>query len=638
MNQQLEDILGQIAKSIAYVKGVNLLYGKYGSQPKLKAVDDKNNILEVGVPTLVFDRRDMEGTPIHLYFKMQGDIIRMRYEFRVETQAQGAKPMLFSDVSPYLHIKSADGSETSEYLKNFVTSDRPQIISGEKDWKGIDEFLKVKESIEKGNAYISWTGKVQWVDVSTPEMQEAMKKPDFKPQPQTVEVKGTLPIEVTSNSASHTSMFDGVKNLLRWDYEILNERKVYFKDPLKDDAIYFLPQEYRIKALENNAPDMSTEIVTENGERKVLMRFRIGPFVHPNAKRDAYNIFLKRKGKKYCELRYGGYESARFQWGGEMTDGRLYGKEGFTSITSEGDIHSAPESSFFIVLKTPTDGLVKLFQEKIMQEGIVVGNVYFKVTDGVKNDLIELDPIPVKLDFHKLTGIEPDVRITSCKWPNYIAQITNMGQYPIEVGGAALSILRKEKNQVKDAKHELKTNTTFPTTLAKGQSMSVQLTSEQAESLKHRKFFGLGKVDENFWTDFICEPYHIRTTDETLKDTLVKTNESATYEHKQWELTVITNFHWYDYPDLTAVQVEIKTKYGLDETITMTEGGEKPKISMVSNLEADLNTQQAGNQTFEFRVRAITKNGPRNPEWGEWATESGDTLFIYSDDVKPKNT
>ena len=638
MNQQLEDILVQISKSIAYVKDVNLLYGSYGSQSKMKAVDDKNNILDVGVPTLVFDTRSMEGNPINLYFQVKDDKVRMHYEFRVDTLVQDAKPMLLSDVSINLDIESADGSKNSERLNVFLTANRPQVISGERDWKGIDEFLKVKEAIEKHRVTISWTGKVQWVDVSTPEMQEAIKKPDFKPQPVTAGVKGTLPVDVTFNSASYTSMFDGIKNLLRWDYEIINERKVYFKDPLKDDAIYFLPQEYRIKALENNAPDMSTEIVTEDGVRKVLTRFRIGPYVHPNAKRDAYKIFLKRKGKKYCELRYGGYEDAVFDWGGEMTDGRLYGKDGFTSITSEGDIHAAPESSFFIVLKTPADGLVKLFQEKIMQEGIVVGNVYFMVKDGVKDDLIKLDPIPVKLDFHKLTGIEPDVRITSCKWPNYIAQITNMGQYPIEVGGVALSILRKEKNKVEDAKHELKTNATFPTTLAKGQSMSVQLTSEQAESLKHRKFLGLGKVDENFWTDFICEPYHIRATDETLKDTLVKTNESAAYEHKQWELTVITNFHWYDYPDLTAVQVEIKTKYGLDETITLTEGGEKPKISMVGNLGADLNTQQAGNQTFEFRVRAITKNGPRNPEWGEWATESGDTLFIYSDDVKLQNT
>ena len=638
MNQQIEDILVQISKSIAYVKDVNLLYGRYGSQIKFKAVDDKNNVLDVGAPTLAFDTRSMEGNPIHLYFQVQGDKVKMRYEFRVKTRVQQAEPMLLSDVTLSLDIKGADESKSSEHLSGFLTSNRPQTVSGEKIWTGIDEFLRVKEAIEKGNVSISWTGKVQWVDISTPEMQEAMKKPDFKPQPQTAAVSGSLPVEVTPDSASHTSMFDGVKNLLRWDYEIIHERKVYFKDPLKEDAIYFLPQEYRIKALENNAPDMTTEIVTEDGERKVLMRFRIGPYVHPNAKRDAYNIFLKRKGKKYCELRYGGYEDAIFRWGGEMTDGRLYGNEGFTSVTSEGDIHSAPESSFFIVLKTPADGLVKLFQEKIMEAGIVIGGVSFKVKDGIKDNLIELDPIPVKLDFHKLTGINPEVRITSCKWPNYSAMITNHGQYPIEVGGAALSVLRREKNQVKEAKHELKTNATFPVTLAMGQSMSLELNTEQVESLKHRKFLGLGKVDEDYWTDFICEPYHIRVTDETLRETLVRTNESAAYEHKTWELTVITNFHWQDYPDLTAVQVEIKTKYGLDETVTLTDGGEKPKIPMVSNLEADLNTQKAGNQTFEYRIRAITKNGPRNPAWGEWGTESGDTLFIYSDDVTPQST
>lgn len=551
---------------------------------------------------------------------------------------ENAQPMLISDLEIVIHIKNEDGKETTETLKHNLLFARPQIASGERLWKEVDEFFAVKKAIEKGNVYITWKAKVQWVDISTSEMQENIKKPDYKFQPQIASVNGTIPIKIIPDSASYFSMFDNVKSLMCWDCEILNEKPVYFKDPFKDDAIYFLPQEYRIKALPNNAPDMSTEIVSENGERKVLMRFRLAPYIHPNAKRDAYKIFLKRKGKQYCEIRYGGYESATFKWDGEMANGKLYGKDGFTSISSEGDVEAAPESSFFIVMEAPADGLIKLLQEKIMGEGINIGKVFFTVFDGIKNEKKDLEnPVLVSLDLHKLAGLQPKVEITECKWPHYVAKITNTGLYPIEIGGAAFSVLRQEKNQVKEAKHELKSNAVWPVTLASGESTSIELAEDQVEEIKHRKFPLFWKINEDYWTEFLCEPYHIRLPDSSLEEIMGKTNESATYEHKTWELSIIPNFNWYDYPNMTAVQVEIKTKYGFDEKITLMSESARQKISMVTNLYADQKTQQAGEQIFEYRVRAITTDGPKDPPWCDWATDSGDTLFIYSDDLTAQN-
>lgn len=737
MGNNLEEFLRDVVKNMTYLKGVNLIKGKYDASKIMDGADENMNPLLFAEPTLNFDSRDMEGLPIHLYFKIAGDVIKMHYEFRVEakkpeeqpakaeannvetnpdiqtktssntsvqqiqtakvlskakliqtrasikapqqfrvaakpTAAQqilqakanaisaqanpvntttdtqpkqaepinmdNVKPLLLSDLEIQMHIKNDDGKETTESLYHNMLFARPQTASGSRDWKSIDEFFSIKSAIEKGNVRITWSGKIQWVDISSPEMQENLKKPDYKPTPEITTVSGSIPIEVAFNSASHISMFDDVKDLLQWDYEILNDKKVYFKDPFKDDAIYFLPQEYRIKALPNNAPSMTTEIISENGNRKVLMRFGIAPYVHPNAKRDAYKIFLKRKGKQYCELRYGGYESARFEWGIEMADGKLYGQNGFTSITSNGNIEAAPESSFFIVLEAPADGLVDLFQDKIMNEGIEVGKVFFTVYDGLKNEKKELDGVPVKLNLHALAGLQPSVEITECKWPNYIAKITNTGSYPIEIGGAALSILRREKNCVKEAKHELKSTAVWPKTLAQGESTTVELSSDQTEAIKHRRIPLFWKINEGYWTDYICEPYHIRLPDANLEEVMCKTNESATFEHKTWELSIIPNFNWYDYPNMTAVQVEIKTKYGLDEKVTLMNDGVKPKIPMVTNLNADQKTQQAGEQIFEYRVRAITTNGPKDPPWCEWANDSGDTLFIYSDDLIPTET
>ena len=637
----LENMLGQVVKNMTYLKGVNLVMGKYEAQSKIDGADENLNPLTLGAPTLKFDEREMNGLPIHLYFKIAGDVIKMVYEFRVVTDVDNAVPMLISDLNIVMHVKSGEGKETTEVLSHSMGASRTQVAHGEKTWKSIDEFVALKRSFENGDVYFTWSGKIQWVDVSSEEMKANIKKPDYRPQSQIVTIKDEIQIgKITpdANSYTYVSMFDGVKNLLRWESEILDGKKVYFMDPFKDDAFYFLPQEYRIKALTSNAPDMTTEIHSENGGHKVLMRFRIAPYVHPNAKRDAYKIFQKRKKKEYCELRYGGYESARFEWGGEMRDGKLYGENGFNSITNNGDIEAAPESSFFIVMEAPADGLVKLFQENIMSGGIHIGDVFFSVYDGLENTTKELGPIPVKLNLHKLAALQPHVSITECKWPNYVAKITNTGLYPIEIGGAALSVIRREKNQVKEVKHELRSSAVWPKTLAKGKSMTVELDNDQVEKIKHRRIPLFWKIKEDYWTEYVCEPYQICLPDESLEEIMGKTNESAAYEHKAWELVLISNFNWYDYSDMTAVQVEIKNKFGVNEVVTLTEGGEKPRIPMVPNLSAEQKTQQAGEQVFEYRIRTISKNGPKNPEWGEWMSDSGCTLFIYGDDLSPAKT
>lgn len=637
MGQSFLELLKQVGIEIVCSNDVNYVNGAYNGQMQIDGIDKDKNPVVYGTPTIEFDRLNTAGAPIALDFSTSGESVRMHYKFRVNTNVSNAIPLVLTEVKVVMHIKLEDGSMVNNDLVHFSVSTSSQIIEGEKSWNNINDFLAVKKAIEQNEekANITWEGIVRWVDITSEEVQKNLKNPDYTPLPKNTALSGTIPIEAVPGSANHKSMFDGVKNLMCWDFEILNEKKVYFKDPLKEDAIYFLPQEYRIKALPNNAPDMRTEIVKENGENKVLMSFTIAPYIHPNAKRDAYRIFQKRKGKNYCELRYGGYENARFEYGGEMAGGKLYGEDGFTSIESEGSIEAGPDSHFFIVMKVPHDNLVSLFQDKIMTDGIVIGHVYFKVTDGIQNETLELDPIPVLLDLHKLAGIQPDVRELECTWPKYAANITNRGQYPIEIGGAAMSVLHWDDNKVKvkDARHDLKHRTAWPVILHTGESMKVEIDSDQAEKIKHKKLLGIGKVDTDYWNELVCEPYHIRVLDDSLKEIMVSTNESATYDHDTWTLSVICNFRWSDYPDLTALQIELKNKFGLDETVTLTNGDEKPKIPMVSNLNADMHSQQAGDRLFEYRIRIITMCGPKNPAWSDWAEDSGNMLFIYEEDI-----
>ncbi len=636
MGYSIKDALLEAANSITHFNGFNYIKGKYNTQTKMEGINSTWNDVELAAPTLVFDKRNMDGTPINLHFNIDGDVIKMHYEFRVESKIQDIQPMLVSSVSLVMHVKDQTGKETTENLDYYLSPKQPQAATGFKIWNSIDEFLAVKSAFEKkdnSSVYFTWETKIQWVDISSQKLED-IKKPEYKPQAQIARETGTICIEaVNPGTCTYDSMFGGVKDLLHWDYEILNGRKVYFLDPLKDDAIYFLPQEYRIKALPNNAPDMTTEIISENGEYKVLMHFGIAPYVHPNAKRDAYNIFLRRKGKQYCELRYGGYKSAKFNWDAEMCDGKLYGENGFISITDSGTIDASPDSSFNIIMEAPIDGLIKTFQDKIFEEDVKIGNVVFTVYDGLNEEEKVLDPIDVKLNLHKLSGIKPEVTITDCMWPNYVAKITNTGIYPIEIGEAALSVLHREKNQVKEAKHNLKSNIKWPQTIAKGESITVEISSEQAEKIKHRKFPLFWKINEDYWTDFICEPYHFRLPEESLREVMEKTNENAAYEHKTWDLTFKINFSWLEHPDIAAVQIEIKNKYELDEVVTLTEDGEIPKIPMVPNLNADLKFQQNNEKKFEYRVRTIVKNSPQKPEWSEWTTESGDYLYIYEENL-----
>ena len=643
MGNTLENLgvmLGEVVQRMCYLKGVNLIKGEYNGLDKMEGVDDNMNNLVLGTPTLKFDERDMEGFPIHLYFYVAGDAIKMHYEFNVKTcehildKAPDAVPMLITNLSLEMVIKDDCARiATKEKLRYNMLSLRPQVASGERTWNSLDEFFEIKRAFEEDRVEFCWGAIAQWVNVSSKEMQENLKKPDYKPESQNVKFSGRIPVRnVLSNTNLYKSMFGQVSDLLHWEYETMEGGNgVYFMDPFKDDALYFLPQEFRIRALSNNAPDMTTEIVSENGGHKILMHFGIAPYVHPNAKRDLYKIFYSRKKKKYCEIRYGGYESAEFDTShGELADGNLYGANGFKLITNNKDIKATPESSFDIVFEVPSDGLVCTFQENIMMNddvGIHIGDVFFTVVEGLDKKEKKLGPIPVRMNLHKLASLQPHVSITECKWPNYTAKITNTGLYPIEIGGVALSVLRREKNQVKDVKHELKCGTSLPQTLARGESMIVKLSDDQVQKIKHRRFPLFWKIREDYWTEFICEPYHIRLHDEDLKEILEKTNESAAYEYQEWTVSVTTNFDWYDYPDLLAVQVEVKNNFGVNKVVTLKEN-EESNISMDSNLNARMKTQQAGERNFEYRVRAIVKNGPQNPTWSEWESYFGDVLFI----------
>ena len=601
-----------------------------------------------GAPKLEFALAMPEGQQIDMKFMAESNKVTMKCGFLVKPVKKNEIPMLLSDVEIKMHFTNDDGSEVIKDLTIMPNDNQLQTLSNYQQEMGrsqkflcsvewhnndIKEFLSLRNAIEKGKVHFSWAGTNKCAFLSAP--LECMGDLNLfllflftSYNEEKIQKNWITGIINIPDGTDCKYMFDGVKNVDCWDDHYLNENKdkLVYKIPLEGNAMCILPQEYRIGAEPSNAPAIETISVKEGDTHKILTRIRITPYVHPNAKRDAYDIYSQINNKKYCELKYSGFESADFRYDNEMAGGNLYGPGGFESITREGEVEAAPGTCFSIVLKTPTDGLVDLFHDQIMNKGIDIGNVVFTVKNGdEKKDL----KVPVKLNLHKLSGIQPAVKVLEYQWPEYRLMLTNVGQYPIEIGGLALSVLHHSDNDdVTDAEHRLKWKNEGRFILPPDESKTIELTHEQVENLK--RLNDSGNVDIGYWDEFICEPYSIRLQDDTLKQILNTTNDRASYGNDTWTLTVMKMFNWDDFPGL-IVQIELKNQFGpLPSVILEPSGDERPKVSMVQNLGAEMSTRNAGDRVFEYRLTAITEGGAKQ---GEWRSGSTDILWIYKNDI-----
>lgn len=652
MNTSFKDILQNFLNDMAYYKCVNLLLGQYSDTGTMTAYNKKENDgkseasnneceTKVAVPKITFCRLASTGNPIDFVFSRNKDGIKLSYGFKVETDVKDALPLLICEASLYLEYKDETDKSHRLLLKHVLNDRREQNLIGDIQIDRADIFLALKDVITKGGASISWTAKISWLDVSSEEMQANISNSEYKPNPITSTIYGTIPIAVTEESASYDTMFKQAEGILCWEKLIgPNDELIYFMDTMRDDTICFLPQEYRVKAMDTNAPEMTTSLESEgaNGGFHALIRFRIGPHILPSAKREAYQFLQNRKGKKYFKLRYAGYDSARFEWGAEMEGGSLYGPDGFKALSCDEKIEAAPESSFFIVMRSPTDGLINLFHELITQKGIVIGNVFFTVHEGLTGEnKREIGPIPVKLDLQELTGFQTQVSILEntdkeIKMPFYQAKITNHGKYALVIGGVEMTARHWKKNEVTDVYRNLRCTNAWPTTLNPGESIIVSLTQEQISNMKKKQ--ALFFIDKDYWNELTCEPYDIRLLDKDIKSIVNEYNQDAVYDLDKWVLKVGTNFEWADFPNLIAVWVHLKNNLGVDEKVALIKG-EEAKVIITPNLNALIKTQSSEKRVFNYRVALVTRDNADASSWSEWTTYSeADNLYIIEEDIK----
>jgi len=636
------EFLNRFINDWAKYNGVNLIYGQYAEQGVvIKGIDENKNDANFGKPKLVFKRLITAGNPIDFTFRKEKDEVRMDYGFEVVTEVANAIPLKISEVEINLHYQNNDGEGRTISLKHALFGAPHQTATGNYNWKKIEEFLAVKDGILNGKAKIFWEGKVKWLDVSSEEMRKNIENQEYKPSPLEEKISGEIDIEVTPDSPSYESAFGMVKHLLYWERIVgSNDEPIYFMDTLKDNTICFLPQEYRVKAMDTNAPEMKISLEKNKDLRgyQAIISFRLAPHILPNAKRMTYELLQSRKGQKYFKLSYGGYNSVKFKWGAEMEGGCLYGPDGFKALTCDDKIGAAPESCFIVTLKSPIDGLVEQFKKLITEKGLVIGGVYFEVQEGEKGEETRaLGPIPVKLDLQQLTGFKTEVTILEndnkdIKMPYYQAKVTNTGKYALVVGGAELTVQHWKKNEVRDVRRNLRCTNSWPVTLKPGESVVVSLTNDQINDLKKKKVFFF--TDKNYWNELICEPYGLRILDEDIETIVDEYYQDATYEMRDWIVQVGTNFIWEDFPNLIAVWVQIKNQWGVNEEIALSKG-ETSKILMTPNLNATMKTQDSYSRVFDYRIAVLTKDNPEKSAYGQWATYADDDAFyIKEDDIK----
>ena len=146
MDIPLKEILQTALNKMAYLDGVSFIQGQYSSQEKIEGMDSNSQTVVYGKPVLEFEKLSMEGTPIHMYFKMDGEKVKLEYSLIVKTNIEGAIPMALKEFDIRLKFPDSDIKDIS-LCPFLVPGQRPQIVKGSKTWDNVYDFLSVKKAI-----------------------------------------------------------------------------------------------------------------------------------------------------------------------------------------------------------------------------------------------------------------------------------------------------------------------------------------------------------------------------------------------------------------------------------------------------------------------------------------------------------
>ncbi len=625
-------------------EGVAFLEGEPSEIASVKGKTFKGEEYDYCLPKIVVDRRATAESPIAIWFTKdeKKKQIRMNYQLLVKPQQEGKQPLLLSNIRLDFYVQDKEGKVNSPKIKiDLVGMSYPQKLSG---WVNLSlpEFSYLKNVLDadflksESRAYFSWSGDVVWVPIA--QMSNYSQIKDSKEREvlhKKKYVEGKIPLSVPNER----SIYEGVSSLLCWEHERIesgaDRYDIYFKDAFMDDTYYFLPQIFRIKAdPHTNAPMMTITFVKDPEvnpndplAHKVLFNFELVPYYHPRAERDLYRVMKKRSGGKVkiCNIKYGGYESATF-------NKKISSEYDFLGIKAlEDEITLNPDSSFWVVLESSLEGYDLLYRD-LAKKSVNVGSVTVSVKTGIDEKIEEI-PLVAELDMKKLTGHNIGIKPIASnkrriKFP-YEVELTNNGEFPLEIGGCELSMISEKKQVPRDVMHELKTDTFWPIMLAPKETTRITLCESDVKMLNKKNTF-LGINFRKYWTKLVCQPHSVRLPQEYIEAFLSNKLDLAINPIEVRKLEIIPNLDWSQLTDVKSIEIQIRNeKLLVDELVTVDANTTSIFLEICANAIAIINSQNNDNWVFQYKLRVVLTD--RTTPWTEFKScnSQGAPLYLH---------
>lgn len=600
------------------ISGVNYICGSYDDKSVMPGYD------KVSLSECRFGKTSLKLTkssPSSISFEKNYKLGKITMSFKLNTVSEETETIPFTISNLSVDLVIAGESELFfdkrvDVMGFFGTFYCKLDLS-------LKEFFIIKEKLSEFNSVLlKWSACIHWYDVSDPAVLKKIKDNGWKPDGYGEEyIEGSLYLSIDRDGREGFA-YEGVKSLLAWEKESVRsdgDYSVWYKDTMSSNTYYFLPQIYRIKSCPKTGKPQ-VEIILVDKERsigkvnpKVVLSFNIGPYFHPKAMRDLYDIIRRRShGKeKYCSLSFGGFESAKFVW--DKNFEAEFGS-GVKALV-EDNIETNPDSSFRISIESDLD-FIRYLNNRICGNGITIGQVILTVNDGINNNKRHI-PIEVNLDFKKLTNprivVETFTDDKKVTFP-YKAKITNEGDYTLLIGGYGLSVLSYKKGIVRDAVHDLCLKNSRPVLLNKGESYVLELSQNQVkELLKKNNFLGINF--RKYWSEMILEPYSVKLIEEDVKRMLFGAEDLVSDEIDIWKLDIATNISWEKYPSLNQIHVEVASDFISRIIIPLEKECNSETITMVKKLSSIMATQKKEERKFSYRVRVVLED--KVTKWAE---------------------
>ena len=401
---------------------------------------------------------------------------------------------------------------------------------------------------------------------------------------------------------------------------------IYYRPTSQPDEFFFLPQNFRIKAKEQNGEPKITISMLAGGDpdKPELYRINIGitmvPYYNPKAKKDLYQTLDKESKQqlKFCDLRLGGYNTAQFKirdaFAGENAVFRGKVQETISSID--------PVTGFTLSIDCSLESF-DFFKREISDGEWIIGDIVFElISDDEGKEITKTASIPVELDIRKLVGIPAQIEpITIVQKKEELEtkeikgfKIINKNEYDITVNGAELLLLSRIQSTVYDADYEIGVQETWPLNMLKQQNKEVKFKEED-----------VGVLNGRHWTDLICEPYGVSIS--TPPDQiLAKVIDYATGDPEIWKLEISCPLfeRWAELDEATLapfgqvhrVDVEIKNEEEQVFSVRLDKAKPVSSIEMTRNISQILKSQQLSSRKYEYKVGTVYILDPTN--WTDW--------------------